>query len=274
MCALVSALRKVPIYAPGGGGKPLGDAANPSYSVSIADDLAKQNTAAAATAKDQARMVPATTKPDNALSPTSSGRSGAAGLTARDNQIVADLTARNPAFDTARDQAWTSSRGDDSTLGERPSLDQQDLDEVRGLLRRESTRGKRKLAGDVGRMQVPSVPTINEPRSNGYTGRSAGYAQPSGWGHQSTTGYAPPQLQTVREQVPQQVVPPGPAELPQTSSTQTSPIEMRQVSRNPSNPYRQQRAESVSRRPLGPSGGGGSGVTEGGFENTRPYSGV
>ncbi|KAK1818597.1 hypothetical protein LTR12_007029 [Friedmanniomyces endolithicus] len=280
MCALVSALRKVPIYAPGGGGKPLGDAANPSYSVSIADDIAKQNAAAAATAKDQARMVPATTKPDNALSLTSSGRSGAAGLTARDNQIVADLTARNPAFDTARDQAWSSSREDDSTLGERPSLDQQDLDEVRGLLRRESTRGKRKLAGDVGRMQVPSVPTINEPRSTGYAGRSGGYAQAAGGGYQSTgfssstpTAYTP---QPLREQVPQAVVPPAPAELPQTSSTQTSPIEMRQVSRNPSNPYRQQRSESVSRRPLGPSGGGGggSGVGEGGFENTRPYSGV
>ena len=224
-------------------------------------------------------MVPATTKPDNALSPTSSGRSGAAGLTARDNQIVADLTARNPAFDTARDQAWTSSREDDSTLGERPSLDQQDLDEVRGLLRRESTRGKRKLAGDVGRMQVPSVPTINEPRSTGYAGRSGGYAQAAGGGYQSTgfssatpTAYTP---QPLRERVPQQVVPPAPAELPQTSSTQTSPIEMRQVSRNPSNPYRQQRSESVSRKPLGPSGGGGgSGVGEGGFENTRPYSGV
>ncbi|KAK3061107.1 hypothetical protein LTR53_019884, partial [Teratosphaeriaceae sp. CCFEE 6253] len=90
------------------------------------------------------------------LSPTSSGRSGAAGLTARDNQIVDDLTSRNPAFDMARDQAWTSSREDDSTLGERPSIDQHDLDEVRGLLRRESTRGKRKPGSDYPRMQAPS----------------------------------------------------------------------------------------------------------------------
>ncbi|TKA44815.1 hypothetical protein B0A55_13556, partial [Friedmanniomyces simplex] len=235
MCALVSSLRKVPIYAPGGGGKPMGDPANPSYSVSIVDDIAKQNAAAAAKAKEEARMVP-TKKPDNALSPTSSGRSGAAGLTARDNQIVDDLTSRNPGFDMARDQAWTSSREDDSTLGDRPSIDQQDLDEVRGLLRRESTRGKRRPGGDLGRMQVPSVPTISEPprSTRTYTdyGRSPNYAQPSaggGVGYQSTgysstpTAYAPqPSRNQVLPPPPISISQASPApQLPQLSSTQT-----------------------------------------------------
>ena len=275
MCALISALKKVPIHAPGGGGKPLGDAANPSYSVAIADDVAKKNAAEAAKAKDASRMVPLT---KNELSPTSSSQSGAAGLTRRDNQIVDDLTSRNPAVDVARDQAWTSSREDDSTLGERPSIDQQDLDEVRGLLRRESTRGKRKPGSDHPRMQAPSVPTISEPRSTSYAdyGQSPSYGQPSSGGYQSTgysstpTAYQPPlrnqpsQGQTSQVSVPQ---------LPQLS-TQTSPIEMRQVpSRNPSNPYRK-RSESVSRKPLSPSGGSGSNGASGAFENTRPYSGV
>ncbi|KAK3666812.1 hypothetical protein LTR22_002399 [Elasticomyces elasticus] len=264
MCALVSALRKVPIYAPGGGGKPLGDAANPSYSVAIANELAQHNMEEAAKVKEQARLIP-TKKIEAALSPVSSGRSGAAGLTARDNAIVSDLTSRNPAVDLARDQAWTSSREDDSTLGERPSIDQQDLDEVRGLLRRESTRGKRKAGGG---MQAPSVPTISEPGATGYTdyGQSPAYA-PSTGGYQSTgysstpTAYVPPpRSQPVGSQV-------QPPQLPQLS-TQTSPIEMRQVSRNPSNPYRK-RDESASRKPMSPSGG-----PSGSFENTRPYSGV
>jgi hypothetical protein len=41
MCALVLALRKVPIFGPGGGGgAPLGDPANPTYSVSVSDEIA------------------------------------------------------------------------------------------------------------------------------------------------------------------------------------------------------------------------------------------
>ncbi|KAK3068286.1 hypothetical protein LTR53_014268 [Teratosphaeriaceae sp. CCFEE 6253] len=270
MCALVSSLKKVPIYAPGGGGKPLGDAANPSYSVSIGDEIAKRNAADAAKAKDEARMVPLKKLEDlkSRLSPTSSGRSGAAGLNARDNQIVDDLTSRNPAFDMAREQAWTSSREDDSTLGERPSIDQHDLDEVRGLLRRESTRGKRKPGSDYPRMQAPSVPTINEPRSTSYTDHasSSSYVQPgpgdyrsSGYSSTPTAyvspSYGQPSQSTARAPAPQ---------LPQLA-TQTSPIEMRQVSRNPSNPYR---------KPLSPSAETRDGSNPKVFENTRPYSGV
>jgi Mechanosensitive ion channel len=41
MCALVLAIRKVPIYAPGGGSPSLGDPGNPSYSVTISDDQAQ-----------------------------------------------------------------------------------------------------------------------------------------------------------------------------------------------------------------------------------------
>lgn len=40
MCALVLALRKIPIYAPGGGGAALGSVDQPSYTVSIPDTQA------------------------------------------------------------------------------------------------------------------------------------------------------------------------------------------------------------------------------------------
>lgn len=58
MCALVLAVRKVPILAPGGGGAALGDPSNPSYSVSITDDKAKEYRDAAAEKKEEARLVP------------------------------------------------------------------------------------------------------------------------------------------------------------------------------------------------------------------------
>ncbi|KAL2116293.1 hypothetical protein VTJ04DRAFT_8460 [Mycothermus thermophilus] len=40
MCALTLALKKVPIYGPGGGGDPLGHPANPTYSVAVSDEFA------------------------------------------------------------------------------------------------------------------------------------------------------------------------------------------------------------------------------------------
>ncbi|RMZ89053.1 hypothetical protein DV736_g3728, partial [Chaetothyriales sp. CBS 134916] len=43
MCALVLALRKIPLYGPGAGGAPAGDKANPSYSVAITDTQAQAN---------------------------------------------------------------------------------------------------------------------------------------------------------------------------------------------------------------------------------------
>jgi hypothetical protein len=268
MCALVSALKAVPIYPPGGGGDPLGAAANPSYSVAVSDAVAKENVNAATKARLEARLVP--TK----MSPTSSGQSGAAGLTDRDNRIVDDLTSRNPAFDPARDQAWTSSREDDSTLGERPSIDRQDLEEVRGVLRRESTRGKRKPSSETSRYQQPSVPTIREPNDTSY----ADYAQAAPYGGYQSTGYSNQQTayRPNLNVMPSQTMANSQSSVPQLPqlSTATSPIEMRQVvSRNPSNPYRK-RTESLNRKPLSPTGNGEKDAKDGSFENTRPYSGV
>ena len=58
MCALVLALRRVPIYAPGGGDAALGDFSKPTYAVTISDDGAAKNREAFAAKKEAKRLVP------------------------------------------------------------------------------------------------------------------------------------------------------------------------------------------------------------------------
>ena len=274
MCALVSALKTVPVYGPGGGSDASGTAANPSYSVAVSDQAAKDSVAAAAATRAKARLYPKKTDNAEKLSPTSSGRSGAAGLTAHDTKVVDDLTSRNPAYDASRDQAWTSGREDESTLGETSFEREQDLNEVRGLLRRESTRGKRKPSNEGQRMQYPGIPTINEPLSTSY----ADYGYQS-TGYSSTPTAYRPTLATVPSQtaVSTTSVPP---QLPQlstaTSPIATSPLEMRQLQNSTSNPYRQ-KSQTGQRKPLSPTDDEEErrrAANNGSFENTRPYSGV
>lgn len=260
MCALVSALRIIPINAPGGGGDAAGSAANPNYSVAITDAQAKENAKASADGRESGRLIPNSkikeAKEANPLSPSAnSARQAGGGLTFHDQKIVNDLTARDPASDPARDEAWSSGRDDSSTLGERPSIDQQDLNDVRGLLRRESSRGKRKPSSEQSRpyQPNPSIPTINEPQppTPGYSGYgSQRPAQtystvPSPYDTRPTINTQPTQYQTAQGNVPT-----------------LSNIQMSQIRRNDSNPYRSQ-----TRRD-------GQGDDDDEFGNTRPYSGV
>ncbi|KAI0156435.1 serine/threonine protein kinase [Xylariaceae sp. FL1272] len=59
MCALATAMKKVPMYGPGGGGEALGGPTNPTYSVSVTDEIAAAARDKAAQEKDAARLVPA-----------------------------------------------------------------------------------------------------------------------------------------------------------------------------------------------------------------------
>ena len=288
MCALVTAMKAVPIYPPGGGFDLAGTAANPTYNVTTTESEAKEHAEATAKEREDARLVPLKKieEAKSPQSPSSDPTSGMAGMTRREVQAIDDLTATNPASDPARDEAWTSSREDSSTLGERPSVDRHDLDEVRGMLRRESTRGKRKPSSEGSRYGGPSVPTIQEPTSyGGYS--QQGYSQ-QGYGQPSTSyenvrpsnAFTHPAMRT--QQSPLQ-----PPQGPLPSIPPTSPLEMQEASTHPapgptrstSNPYRR-RGESVSRRPLGPASGGlaigeeSYEQTKDDFDNTRPYSGV
>jgi hypothetical protein len=141
MCALVLALRKVPIYCPGGGGLPLGDPGNPSYSVAVSNEVAAAAREKAAAAKEGMRLVP--TKSNVALKPSTGKSSGVDILrgplgTATKIEAIEALNTRRPTDDS-----------DNATLA---SQDQQ-LEHTRTnnianhrqtLLKRESTRGRRK----------------------------------------------------------------------------------------------------------------------------------
>ena len=201
MCALVLALRKVPIYAPGGGGAALGSADAPTYSVSVSDKEAAANRAAFDKAKSEKRMVPLAKPPSDASSNASTfvdpepqqsctdstlrNRSPPAG---REASAMNSLNARHPATDPAHDweteASFTTNTLTTATDGAE-ALRRNDLEEVRGMLRRQSTRGKRNR-GESARSnlspsastndgiqsmsttlksnpQVSTVPTIREP---------------------------------------------------------------------------------------------------------------
>ena len=150
MCALVLALRKVPIYAPGAGDATLGDVSKPTYSVAVTDSEAAANRDAFAAKKEAKRLVPtknpdvAQTQPEEDQSKvtgaypfgsnrkdTLRGRTNtrptvAATTREPENAVVETLNARQPAIDAARDgDDWTrghyrdDSTSSTSTLGER-----------------------------------------------------------------------------------------------------------------------------------------------------------
>lgn len=276
MCALVSALRAVPIYAPGGGGDAAGSAANPNYGVTISGSEAKEAAEAAALEREKARMFPLR-KPSDAkdtLQPTFSNTSekfnATAGMTAHDARIINELNARDPAASAAVHD------DDDSTLGDgvRPSIDQQDLSDMKNMMRRASTRGKRRPgnSAELSRFQSantaqqqPSVPTITEPEEldymeYGYTqgypdassrtfggeGRAPAY-QPTG----SPVGTPGPAVQNTGYQAPPQI----PMQTVAGGGT-FAPQMPRQVS----NPYR--------------AGAAAQGQDEDEERGVRPYTGV
>ena len=267
MCALVAALRRVPINGPGGGGDPLGSAANASYSVSVPIDVAQQKTDDSAKAKEAKKLatIKKDPKADSNASPARLGNnfSSPLGLSTSQQNAVNSLTSRDIGYDPARDEVWNSSRDDSSTLGERPSMDIQDQEDIKVLLRRASTQGRRKANATASmRMQQPSVPTIAEPqipiaRSDfaqqaeasldideyeNYRTQAAGVAQPGSFAapFPEQTAYASPSVMPA----------PNPYGM-QRQGESRGGVEMRQMQRSPSNPYRN-RAESDSRQRLSP----------------------
>ena len=155
MCALVLALRKVPIYGPGGGADPLGAPTNPSYSVAVSDSLAAEARDKAAKDKENMRLVPTKPAPKSPF--------GDLGLTGEEKAAGA-MNARSPTADAAHHTSrptWSS--GEDNTLNSRDeSLERHrsnEIDNLReGLIKRQSTRGRRR-PGDA----MPPTPTQGGP---------------------------------------------------------------------------------------------------------------
>lgn len=131
MCALVLALRKIPINGPGGGGDALGGPANPNYSVAVSDEWAAEAREKSSITKDSKRLIPTkatkNTNPDLGPIDTEEGAADA-------------LNARRPGLDFAH----SASFNDDgvSTLGEDTS--DHFGNSTSSLLKRASTRGRRK----------------------------------------------------------------------------------------------------------------------------------
>src|SRR5262249_8670226 len=146
MCALVLALRKVPIYGPGGGDPAMGSANNPSFSVSLEPAVARRNIEKAAKDKEAKRLINKQTPPKS--EDTASSTTYVPGRQTEVN-AVRKINSRDTNTD-ARDDAGNS-RDDSSSIvgagGSDEDRQRASLEEVRGLLKRESKRGKRQGAG-------------------------------------------------------------------------------------------------------------------------------
>ncbi|OAL00486.1 hypothetical protein IQ06DRAFT_221327 [Phaeosphaeriaceae sp. SRC1lsM3a] len=143
MCALVLALRKVPIAGPGGSDAALGSADKPTWSVAVPPADAVAAYAKYNANKDAARLNPLNKPEDDNDKGKSTGTDYLGTGVSGEGEAVNSLTSRRPGVDTVRDDTWNN-RDDVSTLG-RPSTDARpDLDEVRGLLHKATSAGKRK----------------------------------------------------------------------------------------------------------------------------------
>ena len=210
MCALVLALRRVPIYAPGAGDAVLGDVGKPTYSVTVSDAQAEAGRAAFAAKKEAKRLFPrpspAETEPEKVEGNEqgkSSGndyfngdKSNVTGWQQYYNQhngnmdnnnsnndtrpstaavsemtAVEMLTVRPPGEDVARDN-WDTYRDNPTTPGGRPIAEarrENEIEGVRGMLRRESTRGRRKVieapllpaVSAIAEIQTPPLPAVS-----------------------------------------------------------------------------------------------------------------
>lgn len=186
MCALVLALRKVPIYAPGAGDAALGSAGQPAYSVAVTQEDAAYARDEYAATKAAKRLLAKKEEEENGTT-TGADFSQVAGNS--ELRAMHSLNSRSPGRDKTRDEV--SEARDDvsmtgSTLEERHNS-RQSLDEVRGMLQRENTRGRRQPAASP---NAASLPRIEEPFQPTYT-NSMTYPIPPA----SSTQYVPPPAQ-------------------------------------------------------------------------------
>lgn len=237
MCALVIALRKVPIYAPGGGGEPLGGPTNPGYSVAISDALAAEARDKAKAAKDAKRLVPAATKD----------------VAGHEEDAADAMNARNPLSDAAHageDERTLSGSREDSEDRKR-SMEIELLRD--GLKKTKSNRGVRRAGDHIPDAPAASAPNISVTGPAAYqTYQTAGYgsreildeeaemgihqtsstgplagtasdnfgAQPSAGGYSI---YPPPGQQQYQQQYPQQAQAIGLHPLGNSPSQQPTP---------------------------------------------------
>jgi small-conductance mechanosensitive channel len=262
MCALVLALRKIPIYGPGAGDAALGDSAKPTYSVAISDEQAAANKKEFDDNKDKKRMVPRNVKEDidtSSQSPeagaaTTAGKSTSVeylsgtvsprGVSTQSNNtaaraeasILGTLNSRPAGLDPAHDDTNDYYKAnEDLALAQTESRRSKDIEEIRGLLRKESNSGRRKPGNPTG-ASIQSPATIEEvvsppPRS---ASRHAGVAGQDF--HEYAYTAPPAQLQVVTA-------------LPQWEGRQTG------YTPTPPGQQRPRAGSGMNRRPVGQGNG-------------------
>ncbi|KAJ4350287.1 uncharacterized protein N0V89_008908 [Didymosphaeria variabile] len=199
MCALVVALRKVPIAGPGGSDAALGDANKPSWSVAISPEQAQAVRQKYLDDKDAGRLYPTNKKDDD----NDTGKSTGVDYLGTGTESVAinQINNRKPGVDAVRDDTWRArddtwgAPDDGSTIG-RPSLDgrpsmsanRPELEEVRGLLHKASSGGRRKGGASLAptpsgystetRQAMPPLPLAVNPSPQHPNANSNPYAPP------------------------------------------------------------------------------------------------
>ncbi|KEF59024.1 uncharacterized protein A1O9_03867 [Exophiala aquamarina CBS 119918] len=166
MCALVTAMRKVPLYGPGGGGPAAGDKANPTYSVAISNEDALRNKDEFDINKDKNRLVPLLNQgqistPTQTHPAPTDYLGSSTGAEVREAAAIDHLVKRNITVDP--EESFNAERDDDTTRRRA-----EEVDEVRNILRRESTTGRRRAARQSGlyatdHLGSRTIPTIAEP---------------------------------------------------------------------------------------------------------------
>lgn len=261
MCALTLALKKVPIYAPGGGSDALGGPKNPTYSVAVTDSYAVEARAKAEKEKEAKRLVK---------------NPGVVETSATEQRAADQLNTSNPVVDALDD--W----GYDETLGGRDALADYTRPASAASVRpdlltvRESQRGRRKAGDTIPPMSFgdnnPAVQLTRAATGSTFRGgkrsmdskrsfdieRQAGVA-PAGspfttWAAYDTqTG----QLSTSNTNIPQPpaTYSPPPAGTASVSTTLAAPV----IGRPPAGGARS-RGSSVSRPEQGGPSQGGSGA--------------
>ncbi|KAI2468445.1 Mechanosensitive ion channel-domain-containing protein [Annulohypoxylon bovei var. microspora] len=158
MCALTLALKRVPIYAPGGGGEPLGGPSNPSYSVAVTDSDASAARDKAGQEKEGKRLVPTSSAP--ARNPSTCTKTGVP--EEREARAAHGFNTLDPAKAAADE--WGYNRDESPRNSHDESMERQrsnDIESLRlDLHKRESQRSGRRRAGET---LPPQPPGENTP---------------------------------------------------------------------------------------------------------------
>ncbi|KAG0136971.1 Mechanosensitive ion channel-domain-containing protein [Tuber indicum] len=178
-CALVKILRKIPIYGVGKGDPVIGEEAKPMFTVAISDDKAHEYMDKGNEAKMALRWDSKKEGEEDSRSQKGKEAGVATGLSFGVSPLH---NASSPFYDN-RARPSFDGRMDNATVG-RPSIEsrREDIEEVRGLLKRESTKGRRKHAlSPIGTPQYGG-PQGQHPSEGGNPGdrypAGASYAAP------------------------------------------------------------------------------------------------